>query len=64
MKKHEIYTSRKNLKSKRIKDLPSIVENPVFQSMLSTTTLKSQQNWEFLPRKKFLQNSYFKQYFA
>jgi hypothetical protein len=36
VKKHEIYTSRKNLKSKRIKDLPSIAENPVFQLMLST----------------------------
>jgi hypothetical protein len=53
MKKHEIYTSRKNLKSKRIKDLPSIAENSVFQSMLSTTT-RIHMNESLTPYRKRL----------
>jgi hypothetical protein len=37
IKKQEIYTSRKKLKSKRAKDLPSIAGNPIFQSVMSNT---------------------------
>ena len=36
--------------------------NAFYTSVIRSTL--AQQNREFLPRKKFLQNSYFKQYFA
>jgi hypothetical protein len=39
LKKQEIYARRKKLKSKRVKDLPSIVGNPIFQSVMSNTRI-------------------------
>jgi hypothetical protein len=37
IKKQEIYTSRKKLKSKRAKVLPSVAGSPIFQSVMSNT---------------------------
>ena len=39
IKKQEIYASREKLKSKRVKDLPSIAGNPIFQSVMSNTRI-------------------------